>query len=478
MKRTLYLKFLLAYVLFAIFGFIVVATFVYSMTYERLRRDKADTMYQFATQIANTYAADLYNAETSLDTVHTQIVALSRYLDDTTIWIVNPSGRLVLDSSRLLGPGDEIVVEGFDPTTTGSSYYTTGDFFGSFDQEMLSVFAPITIQSNYKVQAYVVVHTPVASIQASANDFLNISYLMLIVLFLLSLIILIFFTELVYIPLRKITTATEQYAAGNMKYEFSVESEDEMGYLAASLSYMAGEIARQEDDQKKFVANVSHDFRSPLTSIRGYLVAMQDGTIPEEMHGKYLGIVINETDRLTKLTNELLTLNNLNTKGMLLDRADFDINQVIRNVAESFGGTCMDKNIGIELVLTDEQMLVNADMSKIQQVLYNLVDNAIKFSHKGSSVKIETTEKHSKVFVSVKDSGIGIPKEDQKLVFDRFYKSDTSRGKDKKGTGLGLSIVKEIIKAHEENINVISTVGVGTEFIFSLPKAAVMDADD
>ncbi len=476
MKRTLYLKFLLAYLLFAIFGFVVVATFVYSMTYERLRRDKADTMYNVATQIANTYAADLYNSETSLETVHSQMVAISKYMDKSAIWIINPSGRLVLDSSRVIGPGDEIVIQGFDPTVTGNSYHVTGTFWNSFDEEMLSVFAPIT--ANFKVQAYVVIHTPISEIQDAANQFLNISYLMLVVLFLLSMIILIFFTELVYLPLRKITTATEQYAAGNMGYEFSVESEDEMGYLAASLSYMAGEIARQEDDQKKFIANVSHDFRSPLTSIRGYLVAMQDGTIPEEMHGKYLGIVINETDRLTKLTNELLTLNNLNTKGMLLDRSDFDINQVIRNVAESFGGTCIEKKIAIELVLTDEKMLVNADMSKIQQVLYNLVDNAIKFSHKDSSVKIETTEKHSKVFVSVKDSGIGIPKEDQKLIFDRFYKSDASRGKDKKGTGLGLAIVKEIIKAHDENINVISTTGIGTEFIFSLPKAAAMDEVD
>ena len=476
MKRTLYLKFLLAYLLFAIFGFVVVATFVYSMTYERLRRDKADSMYQVATQIANTYAADLYNSETSLDAVHTQMVALSKYMGNAAIWIINPSGRLVLDSSRVIDPGKEIVIEGFDPTVTGSSYYTTGNFWNSYSEDVLSVFAPIT--ANFKVQAYVVIHTPIAAIQSTANEFLNISYLMLIVLFLLSLIILIFFTELVYVPLRKITTATEQYAAGNMGYEFSVESEDEMGYLAASLSYMAGEIARQEDDQKKFIANVSHDFRSPLTSIRGYLVAMQDGTIPEELHGKYLGIVINETDRLTKLTNELLTLNNLNTRGMLLDRTDFDINQVIRNGAESFGGTCIDKKIAIELVLTDEKMLVNADMSKIQQVLYNLVDNAIKFSHKDSSVKIETTEKHSKVFVSVKDSGIGIPKEDQKLIFDRFYKSDASRGKDKKGTGLGLAIVKEIIKAHEENINVISTAGVGTEFIFSLAKAKAMDEED
>nr|MCR4757046.1 two-component sensor histidine kinase [Butyrivibrio sp.] len=194
MKRTLYLKFLLAYLLFAVFGFIVVATFVYSMTYERIRRDKTDSMYQVATQIANTYAADLYNSETSLETVHTQMVTLSKYMDNEPIWIINPSGRLVLDSSRNLGPGDEIVIKGFDPSVLGGSYYTTGNFWGSFDSDVVSVFAPIT--ANYKVQAYVVIHEPVSDIQEQANEFLNISYLMLIVLFLLSLIILIFFTEL------------------------------------------------------------------------------------------------------------------------------------------------------------------------------------------------------------------------------------------------------------------------------------------
>ncbi|MCR5344387.1 MAG: GHKL domain-containing protein [Butyrivibrio sp.] len=476
MKRTLYLKFLIAYLLFAIFGFIMVATFVSNMTVEHCRREKAESLYAEATQIANTYAADLYNSETSLDTVQRQLYALSQYMDGARIWIVNPSGRLVLDSSNVIAQGEEIKIQGFDPAATAGTYYTIGSFWGNFEEDVLSVFAPIT--ANYKVQAYVIIHTPMSQIRKKADEFLNISYLMLIVMFLLSLIILIFFTELVYIPLRRITQATEEYAAGNMDYEFSVESEDEMGYLAASLSYMAGEIARQEDDQKKFVANVSHDFRSPLTSIRGYIEAMLDGTIPPEMHEKYLGIVLNETERLTKLTNGLLTLNNLNARGMLLEKADFDINQVIRNTAASFEMTCLEKKIAIELVLTDDKMIVNADMSKIQQVLYNILDNAIKFSHHDSVIKIETTEKKSKVFVSVKDSGIGIPKEDQKMVFERFYKSDSSRGKDKKGTGLGLSIVKEIIKAHGENINCISTVGVGTEFIFSIPKAASMDRDE
>lgn len=468
MRKTLYLKFLLAYFIFGFFGFIVVATFVSSMTLEHLKREKADSLYKEATLIANTYASDLYNNETSLDTVKKQLDALDTYLS-ANLWIINPSGRMVLNSEAPLDVESETVIEGFDPTITENSYYTIGDFWESFDEEQLSVFAPIT--SDYTVRGYVVIHYPMSSIVASCNSLLNISYLMLIILFLLSMIILIFFTEMVYLPLRRITEATEQYASGNMHYEFQIDSEDEIGYLGATLSYMASEIARSEDDQKKFVANVSHDFRSPLTSIKGYLEAMLDGTIPPELHEKYLTIVLNETERLTKLTGSLLTLNNLNTKGMLLEKNIFDINRIIRNITASFEGTCRQKAIAIEMILTGDELFVEADTGKIQQVIYNLLDNAIKFSHPDSIIKIETTEKHNKVFVSIKDSGIGIPKDALKLIWDRFYKSDLSRGKDKKGTGLGLSITKEIIQAHGEHINVISTEGVGSEFIFSLPIA-------
>lgn len=474
MRKTLYLKFILAYIIFGWFGFVVVATFVSNMTTDHLKKQQADSLYREATLIANTYASGLYNNEVSLEVVKSQLDALDTYLS-ATLWIINPSGRLILDSSAPLDVENEIVIENFDPTVTAGSYYTIGNFFNTFDEDMLSVFAPIT--SDYKVKGYVVIHSSISGMLKEADNLLTISYIMLVILFLLSLIILIFFTEIVYIPLRKITEATEQYASGNMHYEFSVESEDEMGYLAATLSYMASEIARSEDDQKKFVANVSHDFRSPLTSIKGYLEAMIDGTIPPEMHEKYLTILLNETERLRKLTNSLLTLNNLNTRGIMLNKVDFDINRTIRNVAASFEGTCRAKTIAIELVLTGDEMYVVADVDKIQQVLYNLLDNAIKFSHHDSVIKIETTEKHNKVFVSVKDSGIGIPKDDLKLIWDRFYKSDLSRGKDKKGTGLGLSITKEIIRSHEENINVISTEGVGTEFIFSLSKSDVEDDD-
>lgn len=468
MRRTLYFKFLFAYLIFGVFGFIIVSSFVSSSTYDKLLKDKAEACYREANMIAKTYASDLYSTTRSLDEVKREIDDLDVFIS-SEIWIINPSGLMVLSSRLPISVENSPVVENFDPTVTGNKYYTTGNFFGTFDKDMLSVFAPIT--SDYKVKGYVVIHTSIDDIEAECDEFLGISYLLLIILFILSLIILFFFTEMVYIPLKRITAATEQYASGNLHYEFTVDSDDEMGYLAGTLSYMANEIARGEDNQKKFIANVSHDFRSPLTSIRGYLEAMKDGTIPQEMHEKYLGIVLSETERLTKLTNSLLSLNNLNMKGVVLDLTDFDINTVIRNTAATFEGTCAEKNITIDLLLVGEKMPVHADEMRIGQVLYNLLDNAIKFSHHDSTIKIETSEKRNKLFVSVRDSGIGIPGEDQKFVFDRFYKSDSSRGKDKKGTGLGLAITKEIILAHNEHINVISTEGVGTEFIFSLSKA-------
>ena len=148
----------------------------------------------------------------------------------------------------------------------------------------------------------------------------------------------------------------------------------------------------------------------------------------------------------------------------------FDLNLVIKRIIETFEGTCKSKEIKFHLTFSDKSIIVNADLEKISQVLYNLVDNAIKFSHHNSTIYIQVNERGEKVFISVKDTGIGIPKESISKIWERFYKTDLSRGKDKKGTGLGLSIVKEIINAHQENIDVISTEGVGTEFTFSLTK--------
>lgn len=205
--------------------------------------------------------------------------------------------------------------------------------------------------------------------------------------------------------------------------------------------------------------------------MKGFVEAILDGTIPPEMQEKYLRIVLAETERLTKLTNGILSLNRIDQKQSKLNLTVFDINEVIRDTAATFEGICTPRQISFDLVLTGEQLLVSADLEKIQQVLYNLIDNAIKFSRDSSSIRIETSIRHGRVHVSVRDHGCGIPAASLNKIWERFYKTDASRGRERKGNGLGLAIVKEITNMHNQNITVVSTEGVGTEFDFTLEHA-------
>ncbi len=240
-----------------------------------------------------------------------------------------------------------------------------------------------------------VIHLPLSYLKLERDGILNIVYVTSAVVFGLSLIILLVFTKNVYFPLKKITAGANEYAQGNLAHHIEVNTRDEMGYLAATLNYMSAELGQMEEYQKTFIANVSHDFRSPLTSIKGYLEAILDGTIPPEMHEKYLTRVISETDRLNKLTQGLLTDNSLDCKGYL-NRTSFDINRVIKDTAASFEGTCSDKNITFDLTFSESIQMVYADLGKIQQVLYNLIDNAIKFSHADSTIFIQASVKYER----------------------------------------------------------------------------------
>ena len=468
MTHSLYSKFVLGYLLFGLLGFITIATLSSQMTHQYLIEEKADALYDEANLLASTYS-DIYQGKNiNLATANPQLEAVATFLR-AQVWVLDRNGTVVAETSPASHVGS--VVESFDPTAAGNRSYMIGNFFGMFRDNMLSVIAPIT--GNFNTYGYVVIHMSMQNIQTGRDQFLNIVYLTAAIIFILSLIILLVFTKTVYFPLKKITAGATEYAAGNLTHTIKVDTSDEMGYLADTLNYMSSELNKMEEYQKSFIANVSHDFRSPLTSIKGYLEAILDGTIPPELHEKYFTIVISETERLNKLTQGMLTLNSLDNKGFL-SRSNFDINRVIKDTAATFEGICNAKEIVLDLTFTNDVQMVYADLGKIQQVLYNLIDNAVKFSHEDSVIYIQSLVKYEKVFISVKDTGVGIPKDSIKKIWERFYKTDTSRGKDKKGTGLGLSIVKEIIQAHGENIDVVSTVGVGSEFIFTLPKATVL----
>lgn len=467
-KRTLYLKFIFVYLLFGIAGFLLIATAGSRMVENRLKDAMGESLHREATAISKDSLVQANTSSSNLLSLNRYLSALSEY-QTAQIWILNSQGERILSTEDGFSYYDPVTIDGFDPTKWGS-YYRTGNFYGCFSDDMLSVLVPITDGTSLYIRGYVAMHYPMEELYRQRESILSVTYILFLIFFLLSLSILLLFTLVVYNPLKKIAKGTNEYAAGHLDYEIPISSNDEMGTLAASLNYMSDVLNKSGEYQKNFIANISHDFRSPLTSIKGYVEAIADGTIPVEMQGRYLEIVSREVERLEKLTSSLLTLNNLGVQSRIMNIRSFDINKIIKNTAASFEGSCTARKILIELILTGEQLYVTADMEQIQQVLYNLLDNAVKFSSDDSAITIETTEKGGKVFVSVKDRGTGIPKESLPKIWERFYKQDSSRGKDRKGTGLGLSIVKEIINAHNQHINVISTEGVGTEFIFTLEK--------
>lgn len=466
MKKTIGMKLIFGYVLFCILGFITVSSITSRLSLKQIQENEVSGLYKEAHLIASDYAVSYYSDNITLEDFKTRLKALDTYLS-ARIWVVSANGNILVNSAKSIDSSDMETIPDFNIGAFNSRYCQVGTFYDRFDESQLSVYAPISI--NYKVKGYVILHKPMRLLYAEHGGFLKIAYITLALIFLGALLPLALFVFTFVLPFRKITKAAHEYASGKFERPVNVHSNDDIGYLAASLTYMATELNTLEEDQRKFVSNVSHDFRSPLTSIKGYVEAILDGTIPAEYQEKYLNIILFETERLNKLTASLLELNDYGKRAGLLNIAKFDINHMIKMTAQTFEGICKEKRISFELILTGQTLFALADMDKIQRVIYNLIDNAIKFSHADSVITVETTVKNEKIFVAVKDKGIGIPKESLGKIWERFYKTDLSRGKDKKGTGLGLAIVKEIIQSHQENINVISTEGVGTEFIFSLP---------
>ena len=471
MKKKLKLKFMLCFLTVGLIGFLLISTLASDAVLKVLTGLQAETLYEKAEEIASD-CVESYNGDMQpLASRQNEYDGVSEGLD-SDIWIADSEGTVIYDSSDVFTGSS---IPGFDPASFGHGsarqpgYSETGYFYGMYSTGRLSVMTSIHV--NYQTRGYVIIHYPVYLIEQDQYDILNLMYLTGGIIYLLSFLLLVVFQLCVYRPLGEIIHAADEYAGGNLQYRCPVSSDDELGYLSATLNYMAAELNNSEEYQRKFISNVSHDFRSPLTSIRGYLVAILDGTIPPELYEKYLNIVIRETERLNKLTEGLLTLNQLGgSSSPGLNRSRFDINQTLKDTCATFEGSCRTKNLTFNLTFSEKFMMVQADFGKIQQVIYNLIDNAIKFSGNDSGIDIEPYDRNGKVFVSVKDHGCGISKENQKKIFERFYKADKSRGKDRQGTGLGLAITKEIINAHHQNIDVVSTPGVGTEFIFTLKK--------
>lgn len=344
--------------------------------------------------------------------------------------------------SETVGAGSETVGSGSE--TVGSGTETIGSVFVCSPEKGMNVLLVSTVKTIILASLWV---------------------------FLATLIAVYFLSERIIVPLKDMSRAAKSYAAGNFDIRIPVRGEDEIAELATAFNQMATGLESLENMRSSFLANVSHDLKTPMTTISGFIDAIISGAIPPENQNEYLERIKSEVLRLSRLVRQLLDLSRIQAGDRKFTFEQFDICEVARQIILSFEQKIDEKRLDVEFNCDEDRMKAVADKDAIHQILYNICDNAVKFSREGGKLRIDIVSKDKKIHVSVYNEGEGIPKEDLPFVFERFYKTDKSRGLDKTGVGLGLYIAKTIIDAHGESISVQSEKGEYCRFEFTLKQA-------
>ncbi len=315
---------------------------------------------------------------------------------------------------------------------------------------------------------YVFVTAPMSSMRELLYDILKMFIISAIAVLLIAAIASYLAVRSLTRPIKRISLAAKSFAQGEFKTRVPVTSSDEIGEMELAFNNMADSLERSEELRRSFVANVSHELRSPMTSIGGFVDGILDGTIPEERREHYLKIISDEVKRLSRLVSRMLDITRLQAKDVSAESTWFDMCELTRRVIVGFEERMKEKELDMDVGLCAYSVNVCANEDMIYQAVYNLTENAIKFSERGSTVSVGLISRGGKVYFSIANRGETIPPDELSCVFDRFHKTDRSRGTDKSGLGLGLYIVKTIINQHRGDVGVKSRDGV-TEFSFSLP---------
>mgnify|MGYP004458067107 FL=1 len=393
---------------------------------------------------------------------------------DATVFVCNSKGMVLLSSGAVSGRLNEYLPAGYllsekqyKRVVNGETINENGSFDGYFSQSVATAAVPLVIDGQTVGGVFVCRALPDANkLIGNAKQYFFLSILALL---LVSSFIMYLTAKKITKPIKRMKKAAKAFSAGCFDERIGITGSGEIAELAAEFDAMADSLENLENNRRMFVADVSHELRTPMTTISGFIEGMLDGTIPSESRDKYLKIVLDESKRLTRLVNDLLYAEKYRRNEITLTKEIFDINELVRLALISFEQRITDKNIHAEADFLHESEEVNADRDSIQRVITNLVDNAIKFTENGGTVRVSTSRSGDFTEVSVFNSGSFISLEDRKKIFDRFYKTDKSRGIDKNGVGLGLHIVKSILSEHGGTISVDSD-GSGTTFTFKIKR--------
>ena len=345
----------------------------------------------------------------------------------------------------------------------------TGIIKGLYKDSRYVVCLPIV--SSGATGGIVIVSTPVIATTQILNRISNLFLTTSSFVVLLAVVVASFFTRRESKPLQDMAKAANAFGHGNLTARVRVDesTSEEMQELALAFNNMATSLQKSEYQRQEFVANVSHELKTPMTTISGYVDGILDGTIPENRHRYYLQIVSDETKRLSRLVRSMLDISQLQNQDIPEEKKmHFDLEEVMGQVLITFEKKITDKHLDVDVDMPEHPVYTIANKDYITQVIYNLLDNAVKFCPEGKTLGLRLREGGNKIYVSISNEGDTIPPEELPLVFDRFHKLDKSRSQNRDGWGLGLYIVKTIVCSHGEDISVTSRDGK-TEFTFTMP---------
>ncbi len=371
-------------------------------------------------------------------------------------------GRIPLD--------ERIAPEVIQETIEQGQYFSKTTLGGIYQTERYVAARAITYNNDRDVMGVVIVTTDASDVSIFTDMVLKIFILSAIASLGVSILAIGLFSYNLVKPLKQMAQAAKQFAKGEFSIRVSETSNDEIGELAVAFNNMAESLATAEGTRRSFVANVSHELKTPMTTIAGFIDGILDGTIPPEKHQYYLHIVADEVKRLSRLVHSMLNLSRIDNGELKINYKKFDLLSVLVTIIITFEQEIDKRNIDVRGLDKISPKNIYGDKDLIHQVVYNLIENAVKFTNEGGFIEFNITENSIQTDFSVKNSGTGIKKSEIPLVFDKFYKTDKSRSKDKKGLGLGLYLVRSIIRQHGGDITADSVYGEYTEFKFYIPK--------
>ena len=384
---------------------------------------------------------------------------------DGTVWqAVDPSGQTSVTNEEIQMYFEDMIAE----LQKGNAVKVVTEESNFFNTPVITVAKPV--MSDTTVTGYVFVHKKIGELEASLMAMYRQIVLAACISAALGIILTYLFSKSMLRPLSVVNTGAKQLAKGRFDIRLDVSSKDEIGQLADTFNSVASELRKYEATRESLVANVSHELRSPLTSMQGLLQGVIDGTIPREEAEHYLGVVLDETKRLGLLISDMLDLAKIESGQFPMQIEKVELSELLRRTLITFESKIEAKKLEVSVDLPDEKQYVYADENRLKQVLHNVIENAIKFVNEGGELKVSTSATEASIFVNINNSGEPIPREDLPYLFDRFYKIDKSHSRAKEGTGIGLSIVKNILKEHGQKIWVTSNAQDGTTFTFTLKK--------